>query len=176
MVATCELLASGKNVLQMAAPQCRVFAISPSPRLGVVQHPFDAPAQPRSGFGLGLPDWRKHFQNVISRNIGNRLGAKRDAYRSSVMRHCARCFVVAPLPFHRSKEQIGAIAKSRNRVLFPFINRVAPLGNCLTALSRQSSRLGELYGRVGPNPISLRLPFCFQMKAQDFAPDGFTLR
>ena len=57
---TGKLPSGGQHILQVAAPQCRVFAEPPAPCLREVQNTFDASAKPRGCFRLFLPDGIQH--------------------------------------------------------------------------------------------------------------------
>ena len=140
MMAALELLAGRQDVLQMPAPERRVFARAPALGLGEVQHALDAPPNAGGGLAFGFPDRRSGQPARRRCRWRNALVADRPAVlvsaSFSTARDASRCAMTIP-------SRPGTCRRIRRRsVLLPSTSPRS--GRALPATaSRQSAALAR---------------------------------
>lgn len=92
-----DLVRIGQQVLQMAAPPGRIFALPIFADGGPVDDAFDPSAQAHGRFCLGVPDWPENLHDEVGIDVGNRQGTE---HRRRVVRQRALplCGVLGALP------------------------------------------------------------------------------
>jgi hypothetical protein len=147
----------------MAAPQCRVFVgISPSPRLGVVQHPFDRARAAAKRFR----PWTARLASALSKRHQSkyRQPTWREAGTHTVQASCA----IAPdalsfrhCPSIEARNISAQSPKDGTASFFRSANWIAPLSNGLSTFDCQRPRLSELYCRIGSQAHFIALAVLF---------------
>ena len=144
-----EFLTGGQQALQVTTPERRVLALTPSPRLRVVENPFDPSTNPRGRFILLVPDRVENGEYVTGRNPIDRLVQDSTAIGFAECRPPLRpMLVVPPLALHRSEKLARALLERRNSFLPLRLLRISTFGNHLTKGRRSLTSSCELHRRI----------------------------
>ena len=102
----------------MSAPRRRVLARPIALGLGGVEDALDAPAEPRSGFGLRLPDRSQDRENVGGLDLVDGLGAQRLGVNRQRHAPLRLVLLVAEALGQVAGDLVGELAERRNASLF----------------------------------------------------------
>ena len=109
----------------------------------------------------------------MSETFLDRMGA---AYRSRVIRHCARCLWFRHPTSIESKSWSAHSPKVGSDAFRPSAMGSRPAATASLHSEALCRALRSGTAGYAPSPFSRRLPSCFQTNTQERVPDGFTFR